>query len=196
MYVHTLKKEHFMQMKKINNNSFIPMPMSIIGTCHEGKDNFMAAGWVTRANANPPMIAIGIGNNHLTNKTITANKTFSVNFPSGEFLIETDYVGIVSGAKKDKSEVFKTFYGDLKNVPLLSDAIIAMECKLVQAVKLETNTLFIGEIISSWSQEKFLNNSAVDYKKSGAFFLTMPDNQYWGFGENLGDAWRIGKKML
>ncbi|HBH86553.1 MAG TPA: flavin reductase family protein, partial [Syntrophaceae bacterium] len=43
----------------IDKNSFVyPMPMVLAGAIVDGRANFMAVGWVSRVNSNPPMIAI------------------------------------------------------------------------------------------------------------------------------------------
>jgi flavin reductase (DIM6/NTAB) family NADH-FMN oxidoreductase RutF len=180
-------------MKEVSKNIFIPMPMTVIGTAINGKNNFMAAGWVTRVNANPPMIAIGIGSHHYTAELIQKNKTFSVNICGKDMLVKTDYCGIYSGGKTDKSDIFSTFNGKLPGAPLIEGAIVALECTLVEAVKLQTNTLFIGEITGAWSDDRFITNKFPDYKKGDAYFLTMPDNSYWAMGEQIGKAWSDGK---
>ena len=71
------------------------MPVVLVGTRVAGKANFMAVGWCTRANSNPPMIMCGIGNHHYTPSGITKEKTFSVNIPSRELMEKTDFCGIV-----------------------------------------------------------------------------------------------------
>lgn len=66
-------------MKKINigKNGFIyPMPVALLGTNIGDKANFMALGWVMRANNNPPMLTAAVNKNHLTNKTIREIKNF------------------------------------------------------------------------------------------------------------------------
>jgi flavin reductase (DIM6/NTAB) family NADH-FMN oxidoreductase RutF len=60
--------------EEIGNNVFIPMPVSIVGSICNGKENYMTVGWITRANGNPLMIAIGVGNTHLTWKGIIENE--------------------------------------------------------------------------------------------------------------------------
>lgn len=66
-----------MEKVRIGTNVFIPMPMGIIGAMNEGVHNFMAAGWITRANANPPMITVGINRKNLTHDCIMKAKAFS-----------------------------------------------------------------------------------------------------------------------
>ena len=81
----------------IGQNFFIPMPVVLVGTQVAGKANFMTVGWCARANANPPMIACGIGNHHYTSEGIDETRTFSVNIPPSALLEKTDYCGLVSG---------------------------------------------------------------------------------------------------
>ena len=100
-----------MQKIKIDNNAFVyPMPMVLAGTMVSGKANFMAVGWVSRVNFKPPLIAIALGPHH-TNKGIDENRAFSVNIPGLALMEKTDYCGLVSGAKTDKSQVFDLFFG-------------------------------------------------------------------------------------
>jgi flavin reductase (DIM6/NTAB) family NADH-FMN oxidoreductase RutF len=180
---------------KISTNTFIPMPMSIVGTLYNGKENFMAAGWVSRVNAKPPMIAIGIGKNHATCDGIMVMKSFSVNIPGRDLLVKTDYVGLASGHGTDKSGVFDIFYGDLTGAPLIREAAVCLECVLVHSIDLPTNMLLVGEISGAWCDQAYLDGKSPDYNRIGAFFLTMPDNRYWSLGEFIGNAWSDGRKF-
>ena len=58
----------------------------------------------------------------------------------------TDYTGLVSGRKVDKSGVFEVFYGDLPAAPLIRSCPVNEECRLEQTVELPTNNFFIGGI--------------------------------------------------
>ncbi len=184
-----------MKKEKIQNNVFIPMPVTIVGAICNGKENYMTVGWVTRANANPPMIAIGIGKSHLTWKGIAENGEFSINFPSVKDLNKTDYIGIVSGVKEDKSHLYTAHYGSLKKAPLIEECPLSLECKLVQKIDLPSNTLFVGEIIEAYADKEYMEKNSFNYKKAGAYLLTMTDNAYWSFGEKIGQAWNDGKNF-
>lgn len=184
-----------MDKQQIGSNFFIPMPVVIVGTQVAGKANFMAVGWITRANGNPPMIACGIANNHYTVKGIGETKTFSVNIPSPDLLEKTDYCGIVSGEKTDKSQVFTVFYGSLKTAPMIRECPVTLECRLVQSVLLPTHTLFIGEIAGAYADGRVLKDNKPDFPAIDPLFLTMPDNRYWTLGKYAGDAWSAGKKL-
>lgn len=110
---------------KINNNVFVyPMPVTLLGANVKGKVNFMALGWVTRVNANPPMLGIGVHKSHYTTEGIKENKSFSVNFPEAEMIIETDYCRLVSGENVDKSSLFEVFYGELETTPMIRECTL------------------------------------------------------------------------
>ena len=180
----------------IDRNAFVyPMPMVLVGAVVNEKANFMAVGWVSRVNFNPPMIAVALGKMHYTNKGIHKNKAFSVNIPGMDLMEKVDYCGLVSGEKSDKSEVFDVFYGDLTNAPMIRECPLCMECRLVNAVDLPSNTLFIAEIINTYSEERYLTDGKPDIEKIHPFALTMPDNNYWKVGERAGKAWSIGRNF-
>jgi flavin reductase (DIM6/NTAB) family NADH-FMN oxidoreductase RutF len=180
----------------IGQNFFIPMPVVIVGTQVRGKANFMTVGWCARANANPPMIACGIGNHHYTSQGIAETRTFSVNIPSSVLLEKTDYCGLVSGQKTDKSGIFDVFYGSLMTAPMIRECPVSLECRLLQAVPLPTNTLYIGEIAGAYADGRVIRDSKPDFREIDPLFLTMPDNRYWTLGKYAGDAWSAGKKLM
>jgi flavin reductase (DIM6/NTAB) family NADH-FMN oxidoreductase RutF len=185
-----------MEKIQIGQNFFIPMPVVLVGTQVSGKANFMTVGWCSRANANPPMIVCGIGNHHYTPGGIGETKTFSVNIPSTDLLEKCDYCGLVSGKKTDKSQVFEVFYGSLGTAPMIRECPVTLECRLVQAVPLPTNTLFIGEIAGVYADERVMKDGKPDFPEIDPLFLTMPDNRYWTLGKYAGDAWKAGKKLM
>jgi flavin reductase (DIM6/NTAB) family NADH-FMN oxidoreductase RutF len=185
-------------MKKIkidNGAAFLyPMPMVLVGSVIEGKANFMAVGWISRVNYEPPLIAIAISQ-HYSNKGIDENKEFSVNIPDVPLIEKTDYCGLVSGSKTDKSKLFDIFYGKLEKAPLINECPICISCALYDTVKFPFNTLYIGEPKEVFTEEKYMTDKKLDIKKINPFTLTMPDNNYWSVGENLGQAWNIGKRI-
>jgi flavin reductase (DIM6/NTAB) family NADH-FMN oxidoreductase RutF len=181
---------------QIGQNFFIPMPVVLVGAQVSGKANFMTVGWCTRANASPPMIVCGIGNHHYTAKGIAETKTFSVNIPSSDLLEKTDFCGLVSGAKVDKSETFDIFYGSLKTAPMIRECPVSLECRLIQIVSLPTNSLYIGEIVGAYADGRIIKDGKPDFPEIAPLFLTMPDNRYWALGKYAGDAWSAGKKLM
>jgi flavin reductase (DIM6/NTAB) family NADH-FMN oxidoreductase RutF len=185
-------------MEKIkidSNDAFLyPMPMTLIGAVVDGRPNFLAAAWVSRVNFKPAMMMVALGAHH-TNLGIDTNGAFSINIPDVSLLEKTDYCGVVSGKKVDKSNLFDVFYGSLAGAPLIRECPLSMACRVSQTVKLPFDTLYIGDVVEVYTEERYLTGGKPDVKKINPFTLTMPDNHYWRVGELAGNAWSAGKKL-
>lgn len=186
-----------MTKNKIRNGMYLyPMPITIVGANIESKANFMPIAWVQILEHHPPMIQISASKSHYTNKGIKENETFSVNIPSEDMVEITDYCGLNSGIDINKSELFQVFYGNLKTAPMIMEAPINLECKLIKNVDLGFgHDIFIGEITGAYAEEKYLTNGIPDIKKFKPLVFTMNDNNYWKIGDHIGRAWSIGKNF-
>lgn len=186
-----------MEKITLGPNLFVnPMPVTLVGANVAGKANFLAVAWITRANMRPPLLVITLNKGHYTPTGIQENGTFSVNFPGADLMAQTDYCGLVSGRKADKSGFFTVFYGELKTAPMIQECPLCLECRLFETVSMPTHNLFIGEIINGYSEARYLTNGRPDVKKMNLFMLTMPDNHYWTVGETVGQAWSAGKRLM
>lgn len=179
----------------IDLNVHLPMPVVLAGVIAEGKPTFMTVGFISRVNYKPPMLGMGIGDIHYTPNAIKEAKCFSICVPGKDLLIPTDYCGLVSAKRTDKSTVFKTTPGPETGAPLIDDCPLVMECSLEQAIQLDFNTLFIGKIVSAFCNDDCLTDGHPDTTKIDPLLLTMPDNRYWTIGEQAGKAWHDGKAM-
>jgi flavin reductase (DIM6/NTAB) family NADH-FMN oxidoreductase RutF len=182
-------------MAKINIGTSIftqTMPVTLLGTKVGDKANFMTLAWITRVNANPPLFAVAVNKVHHSNSGIRENQSFSINFPSDNMVTKTDYCGLVSGRETDKSDIFKVFYGTRGTAPMIVECPLSIECRLLEVHDLPTNDLFIGEVIASYTEEKYLTDGDPDINKIKPLLLTMPDNNYWKVGEHAGNAWKDG----
>ncbi|HUT02987.1 MAG TPA: flavin reductase family protein [bacterium] len=172
-----------------------PMPVVLVGSLVEGKANFMAVGWSTRVNPDPPIVGVAITKSHHTVKGIIANKAFSVNIPGVELMDRADYCGIYSGGEVDKSSIFNVFYGELKTAPMIRECPVTLECRLVDTIELSEVFFFLGEIVEAYSEECYLNDGKLDITKTKPFVLTVPDGNYRPVGEPIGKAWEVGEKL-
>ncbi|HRW93464.1 MAG TPA: flavin reductase family protein [Thermotogota bacterium] len=169
-----------------------PMPVVIIGTQTDGKVDFMTAAWAIQLEYNPPMVGVVLSKNHKTSENIRGHGWFSLNIPTREQVKETDYVGIVSGREKNKAAVFPVFYGERKDVPMIENCGLSMECRLVQTVEISGDPFFIGKIEGMYSAPHFLTDGKPDFAKFQPFVFSTAEGSYWSLGENIGKAWKIG----
>ena len=179
----------------VEKNSFcLPWTQTLLGTHVRGRVNFMALDWLTRANYDPPMLGICVGRGHASNEAIRETGQFSVNVPTVDMIEVVDYCGIATAARDDKSKLFDIFYGELEAAPLIAACPLNIECMVLQTVDLPSNTFFIAEIVTIFTEEQYLSGGKPDVKKIRPFLLTMPDNRFWSVGEHVGNAWKDGTK--
>jgi flavin reductase (DIM6/NTAB) family NADH-FMN oxidoreductase RutF len=110
-------------------------------------------------------------------------------------VVETDYVGIVSGKKVDKSRVFELFYGKLPKAPLIKACPVCMECRLYDTYDTPTHDLFIGEIVETHAEESVLTEGKIDVSKVRPLLFDMNTVKYWSLGTAVGGCWDVGKQM-
>jgi flavin reductase (DIM6/NTAB) family NADH-FMN oxidoreductase RutF len=95
-----------------------PMPVTLIGANVGGKPNYMTVAHVGIMDLSS--VSLGLNKVHYTNRGIKENGTFSVNIAPEALVKETDYCGLVSGAKRDKASLLETFYGVLETAPMIA----------------------------------------------------------------------------
>ena len=185
-----------MEKKKLGSKPMIyPMPVTLVGADVLGKPNFMTIAFIGIVNMNPAMVAMGANPSHHICKGIVENRTFSVNLPSKEMLEVTDYVGLNSGKKTDKAGLFTIFRGVTKTAPMIEECPLNLECRLLQKLSLGgTDDLYIGEIVETYCEPKFMTDGKPDVEKMGTFVFTMNDNRYFSLGKAIGKAWSDGKR--
>jgi flavin reductase (DIM6/NTAB) family NADH-FMN oxidoreductase RutF len=187
---------------KIKPSAYLfPLPVALIGANIEGKPNFEPVAYVGIVEYKPPLISVASYESHYTNIGIKENGVFSVNTPSEEIIEGTDYCGIVSGKEVDKSEVFEVFYGELKNAPMISEAPLNLECKVIKTIAIKDLTgaekgheLFIGEVVNAFAKDEYLTEGTPDISKINTFTYAM--KKYWKIGEEVAKAWEIGKNYM
>ncbi len=174
-------------------NCLYPLPAVLVGASVNGKPNYIVIAHV--GIMEPEVVSLGMNKIHYTNVGIKANKTFSINIPSTRLVKETDYCGLVSGKDKNKADLFKTFYGNLKTAPMIEECSINMECELVKTVGFPNHDVFIGKVAATYCDESVLTNGIVDLAKVQPILFAMNDRSYWSLGKKLAKAWSIGKEL-
>jgi flavin reductase (DIM6/NTAB) family NADH-FMN oxidoreductase RutF len=177
-------------------NGLYPMPITMIGAENDDRTNFITVAHVGILNyGEPNYISAGMAKIHHTNSIIIDSGEFSVNIPSESQVIDTDYVGIFSGKKTDKSGIFKTFRGHLKHAPMIESCPVTMECRLHDIIDLPTHDVFIGEIVATYADEAVLTKAGtIDMTRVRPMLFDMASKQYWSLGSPIAKCWDVGKK--
>jgi flavin reductase (DIM6/NTAB) family NADH-FMN oxidoreductase RutF len=174
-------------------NCLYPMPVTLVGANVRGKPNYITiahAGIMDFSH-----LCLSMGKTHYTNEGIRENGTFSVNIPSTSLVKETDYCGLVSGRKTDKSALFTAFFGKLKTAPMIMECPLNIECRLVNTVDMPKHDVFIGKIVESYCDDEYLVEGSVDFSKIDPIIFAMYDPFYFKLGERFAKAWGVGEEL-
>ena len=176
-----------------------PTPAFVVGTYDQaGKPNVMTAAWGGICCSRPPCVAVSLRKATYTHGNIVAQKAFTVNVPSEDYVKETDYFGIVSGRTEDKFSAtgLTPVKSDLVDAPYVAEFPFALECKLLHTVEIGLHTQFIGEIVGIKADESVLaQGETFGIEKVKPILYAPDDRAYFGVGARLGDAFSIGKQI-
>ena len=178
-------------------NALYPSLTTILGAVVNGKPNFLAVAHVGIMNHGAPQcLSFGLAKFHHTNIGIHEHKEFSVNIPSESLMVETDYVGLVTGKKTDKSDLFELFKGELEHAPMIRACPVTMECRLHSVVDFPTHDVFVGEIVRTYADESVLGeDQKIDVTKVKPLLFDMSGVRYFSLGQPLGGCWNVGKQL-
>ncbi|MGD9116256.1 MAG: flavin reductase family protein [Dehalococcoidia bacterium] len=172
-----------------------PHPTTLVGADVDGKPDFAAVAWAGVAAGTPPAVAVALQHPRYSLKGIRRNLTFSVNIPSRELVKETDYCGLISGAKTDKVEdcKFKVFYGQTPNAPLIEQCPINLECEVVHILNMGSHALVVGKVVETHVSEDCLTDGKADIDKVKPFVFAP--GGYHAVGETFAPAFKIGREI-
>ena len=111
------------------------------------------------------LIMLSMFKKHYTNEGVKQTGKVSVNMVNEAMLKRADYVGSVSGAKADKSDVFVYHKGEA-GTPVIDESPLVMECEVVDNYETDTFDNFICKIMNTYVDEDCLNEKGKpDYDK-------------------------------
>lgn len=142
--------------------AMMPLPLVIVTTeSEDGKRAGMTAAWVTQVSWRPPYVAVAIYNKWTTLKVILERREFAINYVSPSLArVALEVFGSLSSAKVDKFEVaskkynVRVGYGKSTKIPVLLDAPIIIECKLLKYFEIGDHHLVVCDPILAYEGGK------------------------------------------
>ncbi len=170
-------------------------PVAIIGALTDDKPDFATVAWIGVACSVPPHISTALQHHRYSLKGIRQNMTFSVNIPGAGLVKETDYCGLVSGARADKVKdcKFNVFYGQSPKIPFIQECAINHACEVVQILNLGSHELIVGRVVESHVSEEYLTAGRPDPAKIKPFVFAGMG--YIGLGDYLAKAFSAGQEI-
>ncbi|MBI2139323.1 flavin reductase family protein [Candidatus Woesearchaeota archaeon] len=117
-------------------------------------NNISAIEWTHHVSYSPGLIAVCLRPGEATHENILKTKQFGINLCAAGQNILSSVAGGYTGKQHDKigglKELGFEFYPGKKiDVPMVKNAALAVECKLVETLKPGTHTIFIGEVLNA-----------------------------------------------
>lgn len=185
---------NIMETEKQNIGSLLalyPKPMTVVGAEVEGKVNWLVVGHTGIIGHD--RILLSMSKSHYTNQGIRKSKKLSVSLVSREMLPKADYVGSVSGASVDKSEVFEYHIGE-NGTPVIDISPLTMECNVVDIYETEGFDNFICSVVNTYVSPDVLgDNGKPDYTRMKPVLFDFPTYSYLATGEVIGKCLQLDK---
>ena len=180
--------------KNIGNKlALYPTPATVVGTVGEGgKINWLLVAHVGVVSHSK--LLLSIHSSHHSVKAIDETKRLSINMIDESFLTDADYTGTVSGAKVDKSEVFKYHLGEA-GMPVIEKSPLVMECEVIDTYEIDGFKNYICAILNTYIEEEKLDEKGKpDYVKIKPVLFEMPTYKYLRTGDIIGDCAKMGRQ--
>lgn len=158
--------------------------VNIISSTHAGHRYGMTATAVCSATAEPPTVLVCINKLATTHDAVAKSRVFCVNVLRAEdWELSTTFSGGQSGEARFKSAAWTRL---TTGSPVLLDALVSFDCRVVKKLVHGTHTVFLGEVeqILIGKKGKPLLYSEGQYAKLASLTVGEPLPEgldYWGF---------------
>ena len=172
----------------------VPYPVWVVGTYDDnGRPNMMTASMGGICCSRPPCIYVSLREATYSYGNIMNRKAYTVSIPGEGYWREADYTGIASGRDKDKFKdtSLTPIKSDVVDAPYVEEYSLIVECRLMEAFKLGSHTIFVGEIIDIKADEDVLTNDKPDIQKIKPILFSFGDRSYHGIGPRIANAFSI-----
>lgn len=187
-------KQNSTKMEKKNIGNLLalyPKPMTVIGTEVNGKVNWLVVGHTGIIGHD--RILVSMSKSHYTNQGIKESKKLAINLVDRAMLPKADYVGSVSGAQVDKSQVFDYHWGE-NGTPVIDASPLTMECDVVDIYETEGFDNFICSVTNTYASPDVLDTDGKpDYNKLKPVLFDFPTYSYIATGEVIGKCLNLDK---
>ncbi len=161
-----------------------PTPVTVIGAMNGEKPTWTLVAHIGIIGHDRVLVSLAAP--HFISGRIKETGKLSVNLVDEAMLPETDYVGSVSGAKADKSDVFAYDLGDA-GTPVIRKSPLTMECSVVDVYNTPNFESFICAIDNTYVAEEHLTEkNKVNYDTLKPVLFEFPTYQYLRTGDVIG----------
>ena len=158
--------------------------VNLITSMHAGHRYGMTATAVCSASAEPPSVLVCINKLAATYNAVSKSKVFCVNvLRADDWQLSTAFSGAQSGDNRFRNGNWTRL---VTGAPVLIEALVSFDCRVVKTLTHGTHTVFLGEVeqMLIGQKGKPLLYSDGQYAKLASLTLGEPLPEgldYWGF---------------
>jgi flavin reductase (DIM6/NTAB) family NADH-FMN oxidoreductase RutF len=142
---------------------FYPYTVALVGAEWSGRTNFMSCAWHTALSFSPPLFGVLIAKKRFTHGLIEGAREFTVNFISYDRVKLSAQMGRTSGHDRKKLQEFQVKLAPSRLIksPIIDEAYVSFECKLIETRAYGDHDLFVGEVLAVHQAEKSFDSEGV-----------------------------------
>ncbi len=166
----------------------LPAVMVSLGETPE-EQNIITIAWTGTICSDPPMCYISVRPERHSYAILERTREFVINLTTRPLASATDWCGVRSGRSYRKFAEMKLTPGPASKVraPIIEEAPINIECKVLEIKRLGTHDMFIAEVVNVKADEQFIN------PRTGAFDIAKTEPLVFAHGGYYGMGRKIGK---
>jgi flavin reductase (DIM6/NTAB) family NADH-FMN oxidoreductase RutF len=171
-----------------------PLPAVMVSCGDTTKGNILTVSWTGTVNSEPPMVYISVRKSRYSHELITRTGEFAINLTTANLAFATDFCGVRSGRDIDKFEAMglTAFGGIVVKCPLIKEAPVNLECKVVNTIELPSHDMFIADVVAVHADSELFNESGkLELEKAGLLcyshgsYYSMLDESLGQFGYSV-----------
>jgi len=170
-------------------NMVYPLPAVLISCGAKGeKHNVFTVAWTGTICTNPAMVYISVRPERYSYHIIEQSKEFVINLTNEKLALATDFCGVRSGRNVDKFKEMNLtpIQGKCCNyAPLIEEAPVNIECKVVDIQKLGSHHMFIANVLGVHVDRHYMNEKG-KFELGKADMIVYSHGEYYGLGNLLG----------
>jgi len=142
----------------------------ILVTCMDSDQipKVMTVGWKMRTSFQPPMFAIAISEKRKMHECLSDSSEFVIAVPGADLADEVLICGSPDEAENRFERCgFKTREGLFVKSPIIENCLANFECKIVHTMQAGDHTIFVGEVLASWANERPTKNLVIVGENEG-----------------------------
>ena len=164
-----------------------PLPAVMVSCGTMEKSNIMTVAWTGILNTNPAMCYISVRPERYSYNLIKEQGEFVINLTNEKLARATDWCGVKTGSKVDKSKEMHLTKekANFVKCPIIKESPVAIECKVKEVKEFGSHHMFIAEVLSIDADEQYIDEKgAFDISKCN--LIAYSNGHYYCLGKKIG----------